>query len=697
MITFNTILHYAAACVCTGAAVFALIRDRRSLVHRIFALGMVILALESFFNGLCIQAIFTEPAICWQHWRFMAAATFPGVWLLFSLSFGRENFGPVLFKWKWGILTCFLLLLTFVSLLWTDFFRGDPIHIPNGWGFGLGWSGYGFHICFLLSLVFILMILEKTLRASKGRKRWQVKFLVLGIGGYFAARIYTGSHALIFQTVDLEFDVINAAVLLAANLLIVIAMLRNGVLQVDIYMSQKMLYNSITVMVVGVYFLALGISSKIIIPFLSFPLLALFVFLSLLGLLMVLLSDRLRVKMKRFISRHLRRPKYDYRNVWMAFTARTAALVEEKAFCEEVVKMISELFDILSVSIWIAYEKRDVLRCVGSTVVSDSQNGNPVLLPNGFSDLTRLLDQRQPLIDLEESGAISRLGLQASQVDLFSEARIRYLVPLTAGGDALGFISLDDRVKGQPLSFEESDLLRTIADHVAAGLLNLKLSKRLRQAREMEAFQTIAAFFVQDLKNLASKLSMTFENLPVHFDNPAFRDDALRLMSRSVDQINTICSRLSLLREKLEIRPVQTDLNQVVTALLTGLDCLPAGCLIEKLHPIPKILADPEQIQKVLFNLILNAGDAVGQDGEIIVATGMRDGWVELTVSDNGCGISKEFMGQFLFRPFRTTKIRGTGIGLFQSKMIVEAHKGIIEVDSREGQGSTFRVFLPVS
>jgi signal transduction histidine kinase len=65
-------------------------------------------------------------------------------------------------------------------------------------------------------------------------------------------------------------------------------------------------------------------------------------------------------------------------------------------------------------------------------------------------------------------------------------------------------------------------------------------------------------------------------------------------------------------------------------------------------------------------------------------------------VKDNGCGMSREFMDQSLFRPFRTTKAKGTGIGLFQSKMIVEAHNGRIEVDSQEGEGSTFRVLLPV-
>jgi signal transduction histidine kinase len=82
--------------------------------------------------------------------------------------------------------------------------------------------------------------------------------------------------------------------------------------------------------------------------------------------------------------------------------------------------------------------------------------------------------------------------------------------------------------------------------------------------------------------------------------------------------------------------------------------------------------------------------------GEIQVATEQRDGWIVLIVQDNGSGMSKEFMERSLFHPFRTTKKQGMGIGLFQSKKIVEAHQGRIEVESEEGRGSTFRVYLPM-
>ena len=112
---------------------------------------------------------------------------------------------------------------------------------------------------------------------------------------------------------------------------------------------------------------------------------------------------------------------------------------------------------------------------------------------------------------------------------------------------------------------------------------------------------------------------------------------------------------------------------------------------------MPKLMIDPEQVQKVLTNLILNAKEAAGNGGEIRLAIEQKDEWAILSVSDNGCGMSNEFIEHSLFRPFKTTKKQGMGIGLFQSKMIVEAHQGRIEVESEAGRGTTFRVFLPMN
>jgi signal transduction histidine kinase len=87
----------------------------------------------------------------------------------------------------------------------------------------------------------------------------------------------------------------------------------------------------------------------------------------------------------------------------------------------------------------------------------------------------------------------------------------------------------------------------------------------------------------------------------------------------------------------------------------------------------------------------------MGQHGCLTVATALAGGRVVMTVSDTGCGMSAEFIRKSLFRPFQTTKKKGLGIGMFQSKLIIEAHRGNLQVQSTPGSGSTFRMFLPIT
>jgi signal transduction histidine kinase len=87
----------------------------------------------------------------------------------------------------------------------------------------------------------------------------------------------------------------------------------------------------------------------------------------------------------------------------------------------------------------------------------------------------------------------------------------------------------------------------------------------------------------------------------------------------------------------------------------------------------------------------------VGERGRIEVKTASHDGWAALSVSDDGCGMTPSFLRDSLFRPFKTTKKKGLGIGMFQRKMNIEAHRGIIRVNSDVGKGTTFKVLLPLT
>lgn len=114
----------------------------------------------------------------------------------------------------------------------------------------------------------------------------------------------------------------------------------------------------------------------------------------------------------------------------------------------------------------------------------------------------------------------------------------------------------------------------------------------------------------------------------------------------------------------------------------------------KKPSDLPPLFVDPRQIEQVLTNLVINAYQAMPEGGRLTIEARAEKGQVYLSVTDTGCGISQENMER-LFEPLFTTKPKGIGLGLAVSKNLVEANRGLIEVETEEGKGSTFTVILP--
>ena len=186
----------------------------------------------------------------------------------------------------------------------------------------------------------------------------------------------------------------------------------------------------------------------------------------------------------------------------------------------------------------------------------------------------------------------------------FHKGGHRVGVPIVVGDEILGVMILGDRVGGAPFTWQDFDLLKCISDQIAAGLLNTRLSQKLVQAKELEAFQTMSAFFVHDMKNTANTLNLMLQNLPVHFDNPEFRADALRGVGKTVERINRLIGRLGSIRSELQIKPVEADLNVVIAKALEGWEEIAGINLKKDFAALPPFQFDPEQILKVAINLI---------------------------------------------------------------------------------------------
>jgi putative PEP-CTERM system histidine kinase len=691
------ILACAAALASLLLAMTVAWSERRSVAHWGFVAGMLALSIESAFLALASDSAIPAEAVQWQNRRMMALSFLPATWLFFSLCYARGNYQATLAKWRVPLVLA-LVLPAGVALFLNHQLMSLVETESGAVALRVGWPGTLINLVFLLAAILVLVNLERTFRASVGTMRWRIKFMVIGLGVLFAARVYVTSQVLLYHSTSLALQMIASAGLLVGCLLIFRSLLRPGLFEVQVYPSQAVIRNSLTLLLAGAYLALVGAVAKAVAFFggdAATPLKASVVILSLVLLTLLLLSDRFRLYSQQFVSRHFQRPLYDYRTVWKTFTEGTANCVEQADLSQAIVKLSSNIFQALSVTLWIV-DNRKELAFGASTFLSESKAAQFRLDPADSAQAVEALTAQTGPVDLDQSKERWASILRRLHPEEFHKGGNRICAPMVAGGELVGVLILGDRVGGVQFLAQDLDLLKAVSDHSAASLMTVRLSHRLAQSRQLEAFQTMSAFFVHDLKNTASTLSLMLQNLPHHFDDPEFRKDALRGIGKTVTHINELISRLSLLRQELVVNPVETDLNALVESALKCLGEPPSVELDKTFEPVPKVALDPAQIRNVVTNLVLNARDALGAGGRITLKTTRRNGWVALSVHDNGCGMTPEFISRSLFRPFQTTKKKGIGIGMFQCKMIVEAHRGRIEVESAPGQGTTFTVLLPL-
>jgi putative PEP-CTERM system histidine kinase len=691
-----------------GASLLALVLAGMVLMCRprrigagLLAVGLALLAVSKALTLIEVRSSDIETILALERVRLVLLSVTPAVWLPFSLSFARGNGREFLSRWRWLLRGAFLLpvvpLAGFSLLVTADKSVIDLGVTPL---VELRWPALVVHGGLMLSSILTLVNLERTFRAAVGTLRWRSKFALIGLGMLFATRIFTSSQALLYSSSDVAWDGLHAGALLFACVLLGASMLR-GMAQVEVYPPFAILQGSLTVILAGIYLVAVGALAKVVV-FLggdaSFPAKAFLVLLAVVVLGLVSASDRVRLLVRRFMSRHFERPFYDYRALWRTFTERTSSVTEERVYARELVNLVSDAVQALSVSAWLATgeESRGKLILAASTsqVSGPSQEKpQPVLDMRGLETEASLHAAPVELAAAKEAWVQQLKQRHGTQLDAIGA---RVCVPLVANGEMLGLLLVGYRVSGIPFSVEDFELFKCLAAQAANGLVNLRLSHQLARSRELEAFQSMAAFFVHDLKNTASSFSLMLQNLPAQMENPAFRQDALRAVTKATGRLNDLISRLGRLREGARMAPVSSDLNKLVQQTLDAITVAPELVVTRSLGALPPVMCDPEQIQKVVTNLLINAREAVGKDGRIEVSTAAQNGWVVFSVTDNGCGMSSEFLARSLFRPFQTTKKNGIGIGMFHCKTIVEAHKGRMEVDSEVGKGTIFRVLLPL-
>jgi len=696
MYYYFAIIGVIGVILCAGLGLFTLLRNPRHLTNIGFALGMSCLAVIEAGCALVLLAPLREGfAEAGARVLLSGQAALPAAWLLFSIVFARANYREILRRWAPALIICSALSLFFI--------------FSSAWLFSVGGAGGGliaadlpylslnplgryFNIYLIVGSAINLVHLENTLRNSNASKRWHIKYLIFGVGSILAFFVYLSSQSLLFSMQGFESVLLTAAVILIATMMMAVFIVKHRLLDVDIFISRYVIYNSLTVLVIGFYLIIVGVIAQGIrffeVPF-SFFFTTIFIFSALLLLVVFFFTASLRRKAQLFINKHFYKHKYEFRDKWMETIekiSRKRSVPEIRATLRE---MVGETTGAKPVYIWL----RDPV--TGSYQAGDEAVPEPfrkIAMERSFASL--LAKEPAPFTadDVPSGGPSSAL-----MGDLFEETGTVLCTPLVADQEAIGFIMQGPDQSGEPYIQDDFEILTAMGTQAAVQIRNITMAQELISAREVDSFSRISTFIMHDLKNLTNSLSLISQNAEQNMDNPEFRKDTIKTIDGTVSRMKKLIERLSSVPRGVELKMVRTDVNDFMLATMKKIH-LPRDkevVITSDVAPVPPIYIDHETVEMVLMNLIINAYDAIDKEGLIKVYATSNGESVNIVVKDNGSGIPAGLIETALFRPFKTTKKSGFGIGLYQCKTLIEAHGGSISVQSEVGAGTSFTVTLP--
>jgi len=270
--------------------------------------------------------------------------------------------------------------------------------------------------------------------------------------------------------------------------------------------------------------------------------------------------------------------------------------------------------------------------------------------------------------------------------------------PLKAKNGLLGAVAVESPKSGKSFTEADLDLFSTFANEVALALENASLAESLIESRQLDSFNRLTSIVIHDLKGSISGLSLLLDNVKSNYEDPEFRADLRVTIADTIKKTEDLVARLTSRPHLLELQSESVNILLQGAAERLGLRNLPDLVFAEEYAELPKMMIDAKNMERVFENLILNALEAMPNGGKLTIVTRKihKPLAAIVEISDTGQGMTKEFMDHSLFKPFRTTKRKGMGLGLFSCKEIVSLHGGKIEVRSDPNQGTRFVVKLPI-
>ena len=534
-----------------------------------------------------------------------------------------------------------------------------------------------------------LLLIENLFRNAASEARWGIKFLCLGLGAVFVYDLYLYANGFLFRTLDdwlLEARGVTNAVVVP---LLAISAARTPEWKVDLFVSRRLAFYSATLIASGAYLVFMAMAGYYLRQFggtWGGILQVSFLFGGGLLLLILLSSGRVRTQLRVFINKHFFNYRYDYRDEWLRFIGTVSAPDRGDNMHERAIQAVADIVDSPGGILLLRDGSGKEFTVAATWNLPESAS----MREPADSGFIGFLEQTQWIVDVDELEREPEKYDGIALPDWVGEVRHVWLVvPLIRHDELLGLLVLQEARAPRTLNWEDHDILKTVGRQVASYLAEQAAVRSLVEARQFEAFNRRFAFILHDIKNLVSQLSLMTANAQKHAGNPEFQRDMLLTVQESVTKMQALLQRLH--GTASQQATVQTDVVQVLKDVVAGKSRAGANIEFTATAPSLTVRGDGAQLANVFEHVIQNAVDATVEANKPVpvevdvIEHGDR---AEIIIADQGQGMEADFVKTQLFKPFRTTKSGGYGIGAYESREIVRECGGRFDVYSTPGSGT---------
>ena len=334
------------------------------------------------------------------------------------------------------------------------------------------------------------------------------------------------------------------------------------------------------------------------------------VFLSLILLSIIILSPEAKARIQFFINTHFFANKYDYRKEWGELSGCLSIAFNENQIIHLTSQVILDSMYIRELTIWIL--EGESYKCAfsfpeasGDNLISDKHLLISYLANNPY------FIRRTP----RKTNDTLWEDIVKNHHDFLNRNKVELAVGMTAG-TMIGFIAIGQENPGTPYGQDDIDLLNAVASQASAALMSARYAKKLAENKELDTYNRMSATVLHDLKNAAGHLSLILQNAPKHMDQAEFRKDMLDTISEALARIDKVMNKLKAIPENEEIHTKTFKIKPFLEELLAGLR--PRLEHIQVIHDFQgafELTTDPDILYKILENIIVNATEAVGDDG----------------------------------------------------------------------------------